>query len=328
MPVNFRPYGFRVLMSMLLGSARVANSARRRAASCRLPLAFCVCNWYLSDKTELIVEIPIKMGKRTTEAERRALMKKALIFLSMLVSGAGLPAGAQTQPEIVVESIRVKVKPGEGPQWEAAYKRFLAWEHQHDYPFGSSTFSIIAGEHTGQYSVGIDGPHWSDFDKMDKLDSSLGVEREFEATLAPYTESIERTFGLVELDLSVTPITEHTPRPLHRVVRYSLKPGSLPAVTDLIRQMNVAIKKTNWTGGRAAWFELAPGEGTQLSRGTGFEDWADFEAPTPSLRAVLAKVYGKARAAALLHEFNEQLESVSSQVLRYRSSLSYTAATP
>lgn len=255
-------------------------------------------------------------------------VNRALILLSVLVLAfvAALRARAQTRPEILLEETTVKVKPGEAQQWEAALKRLHGWERQHNDPFSSATLMVIAGRGTGQYHVTRFELHWSDFDKIDKFDSSIGVSKEIHATVAPYTESIEREFYVFKPDLNVGRFRGHGRVTLSRVVKFTFKPGSLPAVRDILRQMNVALNKTKWPWGKPAWFELAEGGGPQFLEVSIAPDWADFRSPTPSLRAELVKVCGRARASALMHEFNEHLLSVNGQVLRIRYDLSYSAA--
>lgn len=255
-------------------------------------------------------------------------MNRALLLLSVLTFVGAAPAIAQTQSNTVVGIIRVKVKPGQEQQWEAAFKRFRAWEHQHNYPYTSYAWSIVAGKDTGQYTFGTFGHAWKDFDSMDQFESKNGTGAEVQATFAPYTESGEVSFYEFEPDLSVTPPDPPAqPPPLSEVVFFTLKPGSMPAVTSAIKQVVAAEKKTNWPGAKSLeWYELVDGEGAQLVLTIGHQDWADFQGPTPSLPAMLTEVYGKAGANALFHEFEKHVVSESSEVIRYRPDLSYIAA--
>ena len=250
-------------------------------------------------------------------------MKRLSVFLALFVAAAILPAGAQTHPKTIGVVVRVKVKPGEVQQWEAAVKRFHSWEHQHNIPFTYYTWSIIAGKYTGQYYIGSFGHDWKDFDSVAKLNTE--VNQEIEATVAPYTESIERSYYEFQPDVSA-PENPNQPPPFTDLTFFQLKPGGVEAVMGVIKQVASAIQKTNWPGGKSVWYELADGgDYPQLVLATGHKDWADFQEPTPSFRSMLEKIYGKAGLEALFHLFDKNLQSERGEILRYRPSLSYIA---
>jgi hypothetical protein len=254
-------------------------------------------------------------------------MKKLSVFLAAFAVAAVLPAGAQTHPKTVAEVIRVHVRPGDGPQWEAANKRVAAWQHQHNDPVSTYAWSVVAGKHTGQYFLGRFGLNWSDFDKLDKFDSSNGFGKELQATVAPYTESIERSIYEALPDVSSPLNPGQPPTAFSDVTFFRLKPGSMQAVMDVIKQANEAIRKTNWPGGKSHWYRLVDGgEYPQLVLSSGHQDWADFQSPSPSFEAILNQTFGKVGAKALGHEFNEHVKSVHGEILRYRPDLSYIAS--
>jgi len=61
-------------------------------------------------------------------------MRKLLVFLSFVALAVALPAGAQSQPKTIARINTIKVKPGEGQQWEAGTKRLNAWKHEKNVP--------------------------------------------------------------------------------------------------------------------------------------------------------------------------------------------------
>jgi hypothetical protein len=253
------------------------------------------------------------------------MKKKFSLTLALFAVAAALPASAQTHPKTIGVVIRIKVKTGEGQQWEAGLKRFHAWEHEHNIPFTYYTWSIIAGKHTGQYYVGSFGHDWKDFDSVAKLDAEVNTE--IDATVAPYTESIERSYYEFQPDVSAPVNPSQPPTPFTDLTFFQLKPGGVQAVMGVIKQVSAAIQKTNWPGGKSDWYELVDGgDYPQLVLATGHQNWADFQEPSPSFRAMLEKVYGKAGFEALVHVFDKNLQRQSGEILRYRTDLSYIAS--
>ncbi len=251
-------------------------------------------------------------------------MKKLSVFLVLFAVAAALPAGAQTQSNTIGEVIRVKVKTGQSQQWEEAVKTLVKWEHQHNIPDTIQMWSIIAGKHTGEYYVGLFGHNWKDFDALWK---ETDMNKEIQATVSPYTESIERSFYEVLPDVS-SPIDPSQPPPAYESITFfQLKPGGTEDVMNVIKQVNEAIKKTNWSGRKFLWYRLAEGgEYPQIVLSTGHQDWASFQEPSPSFDDILQQAFGKAGAKALAHEFDENLKSVRGEIIQYRPDLSYIAA--
>ena len=76
-------------------------------------------------------------------------MRKMAVFVSLLALALAIPAGAQSNSKNIARIIAIKAKLGEGQQWEAASKRFHAWEHQHNVPGNAYVWSVISGENQG-----------------------------------------------------------------------------------------------------------------------------------------------------------------------------------
>jgi hypothetical protein len=257
-------------------------------------------------------------------------MKRVFIFLAVFLSAAVMPGWAQSQPKTVAEIYAIKAKPGEELQWEAALKRLNAWAHQHNLSGPNYTWSVISGEATNQYVIGSFGHDWKDFDTMQKQGNEAGIDAEIEATVAPLTESLAVSYYEYQPDLSLGgPDSNKPPTPLTEVVFYNLKLGGMQPVENAIKQVNDAIKKTQWAGANnpAGWYELAEGgEIPQMVFAINFQNFAGLQEPSPSLGAMLESVYGKPGAQALEHEFAGHIRSVEDQLLQYRPDLSYIPA--
>jgi hypothetical protein len=254
-------------------------------------------------------------------------MRKACVFLALLALAVAIPAGAQTQSKNIARIYTIKVKPGEGQQWEAAFKKLEAWEHQQNLPGTLYVWSVISGENFGDYVLGTFGHDWADFDEMQARGEKVGVGKEVGETVAPYTASVGISYYAFLSDMS-SPITPgQPPMPMSEVTFFTLKPGGMQPVMNAIKQAGAAMAKTHWKGnGPGEWYALVDGgEGPQLVLSVGHENWAGFQAPSPSLTEMLAQAYGKAGAHALGHEFNSHVRSENSEIIRYRPDLSYNA---
>jgi hypothetical protein len=56
------------------------------------------------------------------------------------------------------------------------------------------------------------------------------------------------------------------------------------------------------------------------------KNWADFEPPEQTLRAVLEKAYGRDEAESVLKLFDKSVHCVRSQIIADRPDLSYVPA--
>ena len=255
-------------------------------------------------------------------------MRKVLVFLSFIALAVALPAGAQSQPKTIARIYTIKVKRGEEQQWETGMKRLNAWLHQHNAPTTGYTWLVISGAETGEYVLGSFGLNWKDFDTMQERAAKEGFGKETQATVVPYTQSLQISYYAFLPDLSSPVKPNQPPTPMSEITFFNLKPGGQQAVINAIKQANAAMTKTHWKGnGPAGWYVLADGgERPQLVLSIGHMNWAGFQAPSPSLGEMLDQAYGKTRAQALGHTFNSHVRAENIEIILYRPDLSYIAA--
>lgn len=256
-------------------------------------------------------------------------MKKVLGLLGILALAVAMPAVAQSNSKNIARVYTITAKPGEAQQWEAAFKKLEAWEHQQNLPGTLYVWSVISGENFGDYVLGTFGHDWADFDTMQARGEKVGVGKEIQATVAPYTESVKISYYAFQPDLAATPPNPNEPpTPMSHVTFFTLKVGGMEPVMNAIKQADAAIKKTHWPGAEnpGGWYVLVDGgEAPQIVLSGGLKNWADLQAPSTSLAEVLTQVYGKAGAQTLEHTFNSHVRSIRSELIRYRPDLSYNA---
>ena len=260
-------------------------------------------------------------------------MKKVFVFLSLLALAVAvaMPAGAQSNSKNIARIYTIKAKPGEGQQWESAFKKLEAWEHQQNLPGTLYVWSVISGDEFGEYILGTFGHDWKDFDEMQARGEKAGVGKEIGETVAPYTESVTISYYAFQPGLSITPPNlNQPPTPMSHVTFFTLKPGGMEPVMNAIKQANAAIKKTHWPGAEnpGGWYALVDGgEGPQLVLSIGLKNWAGLQEPSPTFDEMLVQAYGEAGAHAIEHEFDSNVRSEYSEIIRYRPDLSYNAPT-
>lgn len=252
-------------------------------------------------------------------------MRKVLVFLSFLALVVALPAGAQTQHNVVARVYDITVKPGMSPQWEAGVKKLNQWAHQHNLPLTYYYWNVISGPKTGEYVIGTFDHAWKDFDE----DSSLGpaIGKEIQADMGPYTQSVEARYWVYRTDLTGHPENPgQTPTKFTSITTYVIKPVDSAGMVDAIKKANAAIQKSHWPGKPASWFALVNGgEEPTFLLAVNLKNWADFQPPATSFGQMLNNVYGKEGAAAIGKEVGNALMSMQTEILRYRPDLSYIA---
>lgn len=250
-------------------------------------------------------------------------MKKVLASLFVAAMAVALPAAAQMTPHSIDHVLRVKVKDGMRPQFEAGVKKLRAWQKEHHYPFAGSAWRIITGRWDGQYMFVTMGRDWKDFDESDKF--GPGESPIVMTDIAPYVKYAISSFWRTPADLNLPPQAGQAPPKLMSVVFVMIKPGSEESLESVIKAANAAIQKSHWTGHTSSWHILVNGgEGPQWALTTFYKNWADFAPPATTFGKMLTGVYGKEGAHALGKKFDKSVVSVRSEILRYDHDLSYT----
>jgi hypothetical protein len=152
-------------------------------------------------------------------------MRNVAVFLSLLALVVAIPAGAQSNSKNIARINTIKVKPGEGQQWEGASKRFHAWEHQHNVPGTMYALSVIAGGRPDDYLLGTFGRAWKDFGARPERNAKLGIGAEIHATVGPFEESAVPSYYAFLSELSSPVSPDQPPLPMSMVTFYTLKPG-------------------------------------------------------------------------------------------------------
>jgi len=247
-------------------------------------------------------------------------MRKMRFFLILgFVCLLALPLLAQEKPGTVGSVFIVKAKAGMRQQFEQANKRHMDWHRQQKDTWAVGVWEVISGEHFGEYLYGSFGHHWKDFDSHAKFDQA--DEADYLANVFPYVESVTATYYISHPEFS-RPM-EGEP-PFAEVVELHL---NIPAESDFLmalRKVHEAIQKSNYPVYYLLYELYNGGEHPTYVFAFPHKNWADFEPPEQTLRAMLEKVYGGDEAESTLKLWDKSVHSERSEIIAFRPDLSYS----
>ncbi|MBZ5671522.1 MAG: hypothetical protein LAO04_17575 [Acidobacteriia bacterium] len=245
---------------------------------------------------------------------RRTQFLFTLAFVLLLA----LPLLAQEKPGTVAGVWHVKVKPGMRQQFEQANKRHMEWHRQQKDTWAVDVWEIASGQRVGQYGYGSFGHHWKDLDSHAKFDEADMAD--YYANVAPYVESMVGGYYLYHPEMS-RPMEGAAP--LLEVVEYHLNMGGESDFLMALRKVQEAIQKSNYPVNYYTYELFNGGEHPTYVFTFPHKNWADFEPPEQTLRAVLEKVYGREEAESVLKLFDKSVHCVRSEIAASRPDLSY-----
>jgi hypothetical protein len=238
--------------------------------------------------------------------------------LAVLVSAV---SSAQQPQTTVVEVHRVTPKPGMREQLEAGRVKHMAWHKQQGDTWAWHVWEVITGPDTGSYIIGSPDHQWKDLDgwsaKMAKGDAADAA-----VNLAPYQASSTMSYWVMLADASRPP-APGAPPVMATLTTYQVKPGKSDQFRDALTTVKGALEKANFPR-RGVWYALASGGPTgTYAVLTPRASMAEMELPEPSMRQVVETTLGKAASDAAFNAFYDAIESGSSELLEFRSDLSY-----
>jgi hypothetical protein len=248
-------------------------------------------------------------------------MRKTLLFFILgFVWLLALPLLAQEKPGTVAGVWYIKPKVGMQQQFEQALKRHMDWHRQQKDTWTVKVWQVGTGERTGQYGRGVFGLHWKDLDSRAKFMEADGAD--YNANVAQYEESEVGAVYLYHPELS-RPMPGDVPTPIYSTVWYQLNMDGESDFLLAIRKAHEAIQKANWPVYYEFYELFNGGEHPTYVLTFPHKNWADFEPPEQTFRAVLEKAYGREEAESVLKLFDKSVHCVRSELAVSRPDLSY-----
>jgi hypothetical protein len=247
------------------------------------------------------------------------MRKTRFFFILGFVCLLALPLLAQEKPGIVGIVFTVKPKAGMRQQFEQANKRHMDWHRQQKDTWAVAVWEIVSGEHIGDYGYGTFGHHWKDLDSHAKFDEADTAD--YMTNVGPYVEPLIARYYLSHPELS-RPMEGEVP--LAEVVEYRLNMSGESDFLMAVRKVHEAIQKSNYPVYYHLYELFNGGEHPTYVFVFPHKNWADFEPPEETLRAMLEKAYGRDDAESILKLFDKSVHGVRSQIIAFRPDLSYS----
>jgi hypothetical protein len=246
----------------------------------------------------------------------------SILGISLLMAASGL---AQEKPGNIAALEFQTPKNGMVKQYEEGRKQKAEWHKQQKDTQPLYVWEIVSGEHTGSYVVGRLNQHWADFDKpsvpeqadLDEYNKVIGAS--VQSLITQYYEFLPKASSPGD----TKPTDKYS-----EIVVYHVRPGKDSDFNSAVVRANEAIQKTKWPTSYL-WLTLVNGgqSGTYVLV-IPHKSWADFE-DKPDMkpfRQMLTDAFGPEEADSLMKRFDSSVESITSEIDKFRADLSYLPA--
>jgi hypothetical protein len=238
-----------------------------------------------------------------------------------LLLAAGSGYAQQTQGNIAALEVQ-KVKSGMVSQYEAGRKQKAAWHKQQNDSQPLFVWEVLSGENTGSYIVGRLGQHWADMDKPTIPDEA--DKAEFQKVVGTAVDSLVTHYYEFLPKIS-RPESGNMPTKLAEILTFHARGGKESEFRAAAARINEAAQKTNWPA-HYYWYSLASGGPTGVYvLVLPHANWADFEdrPEVKPYREMLKDAFGQTEADSVVHELDNSIEKVTTEIVQFRPDLSY-----
>jgi hypothetical protein len=212
------------------------------------------------------------------------------------------------------------VRPGMETEFEQGLTQHAEWHQRENKPWTYYAWQVVSSEQTSQYYLGAFGHRWADFDLEEGWDAADAAH--VAANVEPYVEGKSLNIYTYLADIS-RPLSQVDSRPLTLVHFLQLNSGAGDTFTHALQKVHEAVVKTSWPV-NYEWYVRRDGEEiptyilVQPVNNRTYFDLSD-----ESFRAILREAHGQREAQSLLEILGKSINNQHSQILRYRSDLSY-----
>jgi hypothetical protein len=246
-------------------------------------------------------------------------MRKSMVVTALVLAAAASPVMAQGKT--VGRVWRIIPQSGEVQEFETALKGHMSWHRQQADTWTWMAFEVLTGQNTGDYLVGTFDHEWKEWDA--RADFDTRDHADVATRILPHVAAVENAFWLRVPEIS-RPADQ--PMPLYEIRHYQVKIGKGDAFHEAVGKIHKAVVERNlpWhysfltlaSGGRPGHWIVT------LARAS----WDDMKLADPSVETLLRQAYGDAEAEKALAGFRDAVESMHTELVRYRPDLSYLPA--
>ncbi len=210
-------------------------------------------------------------------------------------------------------------------QYEDGRKQKAEWHKQQKDTQPLYVWEVVSGEHTGSYVVGRLNQHWADLDKP-SVPEQADID-EYMKVIAGSVQSMIAQYYEFLPKVSSPGNTKPTDK-LSEIVVYHVRAGKDNEFNSAVSRINEAIQKTKWPVSYL-WLALANGGrvGTYVLV-IPHTAWADFE-DKPDMkpfRQMLTDAFGAEESDSIIKRLDSSVESITSEIDKFRADLSYIPA--
>ena len=252
-------------------------------------------------------------------------MRKTLtLALSLVLTGAGGLAFAQTQPNTLCDVREAKLKPGARAQFEAGLKAHMGWHRKQNDTWSWGVLEILTGPKQGGYYVLSCGHDWKDLAALDV--NVAAHDADMATNILPHVEAPLRSLWRYRTDLSRPAPADKGEPAYYSGTTYYLRPEGVSPFEEAVTRTTEIARKAQFPRS-ASWFQLVNGgEGPAFYLSQSRWTWADFEAPSPSLASVVDDALGKSLADDLRRSMASSVRYTVSEMTKARPDLGYAPA--
>jgi len=212
-------------------------------------------------------------------------------------------------------------KDGMVKEFEAGYKEHLDWHKDNNDPLVWYAWNVVIGDELGLF---IDGSFGSRFEDFDNRVNPAGDRANFTQTTAPFAVPHYRKVYELRADISAGKLLEEwNPSPSIQVYYYTLHPGTESRFERTLLNLKAALDGTE-NPTLMTWYKLIigddhPGYMLMIPR-SGFKD---FDSKGATLLEIGKNHLNSKESSALQAGLSKTVSSISSEMWRYRTDLSY-----
>jgi len=251
---------------------------------------------------------------------REKVMSVAIITLACI----GVSVRAEEKPDRLAWIEHVKAKPGMEAQLEEGGKKHFAWHKKQGDTWSIYLWQVTTGDDAGDYVVGTFGHTWKDYDAREAFNAA--DDKDAMASVGPFVQSDIPSIWRHLEDVSRPGDMAAGPAKFSQLTHYFVKPSKISAFMDALREIKAALDEAKFPV-HSNWYVLASGgKGPHYVVATERSSWAEFAGPEKSMSKVLEEKLGARKATELIDEIREATTSFYSEILTFRSDLSYMPA--
>jgi hypothetical protein len=243
----------------------------------------------------------------------------SILGITLLTAVSGL---AQEKPGTISALEFQTPKNGMVKQYEEGRKQKAEWHKQQKDTQPLYVWEVVSGEHTGTYIVGRLGQHWADFDKP-SVPEQADIDQYNKVIAASVQSLIIQYYEF--LPKVSSPGNTKPGDKYSEIFTYHVRAGKDTEFNSALSRANEAIQKTKWPTSYL-WLALANGgAGGTYVLIIPHNSWADFESKPDMkpFRQMLLDAFGQEEADSITKRFDSSIESVTSEIDKFRADLSY-----